>query len=555
MVGRGRCARAACERGSCRGGDSGGQWQQQQPPSADACAWQQYRLPTGVVPEAYAVRWDIGSAFAPPFSFGGATDVVVSRAADAAAGTACLLLHARGLIFTGAAAAAVDSGGGVGGTWLPLTVTADPLPLSERIIVRLPSALIAQPRLRLSFQFSGMLSDTGIAFYGSSYMNGSQRVPLVQTKFEPAFARTAFPCFDEPALKARFNLSLTGVPAGYTALANMPAVPPLPALAAVSAASAAAASTAAAEGAVEFAETPIMSTYQLTFVAAPMVSLGGVLGPSSDRAEPVPVRVWTMDRGPASLLGGLAFANATALAAMALYERLLLRPYPLPKMDLVYLPVFAVGAMEQWGLITYAENYLLSGANGSAAAAGVIAHELAHQNFGNTVTSDWWSCLWLQEGMATFWPYTAVPAIAPGLGYVATWRAATSGAMAEDAYAASQALTLAPAAVASSGSSYAMFSAITYDKGAAVIAGLQRRVDGAAGAGAFDAALSAYLVRHAYATVQPSDLLTALAAAAPGFGAAGAASAFLSSSAASAAEIFFRFCTGRSGEEVPSRVT
>ena len=157
--------------------------------------------------------------------------------------------------------------------------------------------------------------------------------------------------------------------------------------------------------------------------------------------------------------------------------------------------------MEQWGIITYTESYLAAGANGSASAAGVIAHELAHQKFGNLVTSEWWDAL--QEGMATFWPYTAVPAVAPQLDYAASWRAATAGAMAEDAFAASQALTVATP-VASSGAAYAVFGAITYDKGAAVIAGLQRRVDGAAGAGAFVRALAAYLAAHAYATARPA---------------------------------------------------
>lgn len=466
------------------------------PAPADACAWPQYRLPSGSAPESYSVRWDISKSFSPPYSFSGATEIVVTRAADAAADISCLLLHARGLSFTGAAAAATEDGANAG-LWLPLDLTDDPLPLSERVIVRLPRALIAQPRLRLSFNFTGILSNTGIAFYYSSYTNGSIQVPLVQTKFEPAFARTAFPCFDEPALKARFNLSLAGVPTGYTALANMPVI------------------AESADGARTFAESPVMSSYQLTFVAAPMLSMGGVLAPSPVRAAPVSVRVWTMDRGPASLLGGLAFANATAIAVMALYETVLATAYPLPKMDLVYLPVFAVGAMEQWGLITYTESYLLAGINGSASAASVIAHELAHQNFGNLVTADWWSCLWLQEGMATFWPYTAVPAIAPQFDYAASWRAATSGAMAEDAYAASQALTVATP-VASSGASYAVFGAITYDKGAAVIAGLQRRVDGAGGAGAFDRALTTYLAAHAHAAVQPQDLIGALVLAAPG---------------------------------------
>ena len=137
-----------------------------QPPApvADSCSWPEYRLPTGAAPEAYSVRWDIGAAFAAPYPFSGAVEVVVARAADAAACTACVLLHARGLTISGAAAA-VEGGEGGAAAWLPTAVAADPLPLSERVVVRLPAALVAQPRLRLAFNFSGQLSDTGIAFY------------------------------------------------------------------------------------------------------------------------------------------------------------------------------------------------------------------------------------------------------------------------------------------------------------------------------------------------------------------------------------------------------
>ena len=133
-----------------------------QPPApvADSCSWPEYRLPTGAAPEAYSVRWDIGAAFAAPYPFSGAVEVVVARAADAAAGAACVLLHARGLTISGAAATVEG-----GEAWLPTAVAADPLPLSERVVVRLPAALVAQPRLRLAFNFSGQLSDTGIAFY------------------------------------------------------------------------------------------------------------------------------------------------------------------------------------------------------------------------------------------------------------------------------------------------------------------------------------------------------------------------------------------------------
>jgi aminopeptidase N len=182
----------------------------------------------------------------------------------------------------------------------------DEVASNERLVLRLPAALRGQRALTLRFNFSGTLSATVIGFYASSYVNETSgaTVPIVQTKFEPSFARTAFPCFDEPAIKATFALALSGVPAGYSALGN---TPPL---------------TQLANGAVAFATTPVMSTYQLTAVVAPMVFVAGVLPakPALNRTVDLNVSCWTMDRGNASSplatqqRGGLAFALGAAIA-------------------------------------------------------------------------------------------------------------------------------------------------------------------------------------------------------------------------------------------------
>ena len=253
-----------------------------------------------------------------------------------------------------------------------------------------------------------------------------------------------------------------------------------------------------------------MSTYQVTVVVAPLVNITAPpVAPSA-----TPVTCWTVDRGAtASLLPGCAFAAALAAEAMGYYAAAFGggAPYPIPKLDLAYLPVFPVGAMEQFGLITFAEGYLAAGANGSAAAAGVVAHEVAHQWWGNRATAAWWDALWLQEGAATFWPNVALPALRPGLRYEEGWRAATAGAMAEDAFAASPALTAAPPP-ASAGASYAVFGATAYDKGAAAYAALRARVE-AASPGAFLRGLAALQAAAAFRAFTPTDLLAALAGA------------------------------------------
>jgi hypothetical protein len=456
------------------------------PPSSpeDECSWPFYRLPLGrVQPLSYSVFWDISSALAAPFPFSGTVEVQLQLAA----GVRCVLLHSKDLALS-SMTAALDA---PGSSSFSLAYQPDLLPFSERVIVALPQALQGPQRLRLKVGFSGNLSSTAIGFYASSYTNGTLRVPLVQTKFEPSFARTAFPCLDEPALKANFSLSLRGVPPSYTALSNMPALGPV------------------VSGAVSFSTSPRMSTYQLTFVVAPMRSVAGTL---PQGGEGIPLTCWTMDRGSASYLPGCSFATTTGIATLAYYTGALGVPFPLPKMDLVYLPVFPVGAMEQWGLVTYIESYLSSGASGSASAGGVVAHELAHQNFGNLVTADFWDSLWLQEGFATFWPNLVLPVVAPALQYEVAWRSTTAGAMAEDAFAASQALTVS-SPVTSSGASYAVFNTITYDKGAAAIHSLQRRLE-ALLPGSFLAGLRAYLTSKAYSAAVPNDLLSSLAAAA-----------------------------------------
>ena len=265
-------------------------------------------------------------------------------------------------------------------------------------------------------------------------------------------------------------------------------------------------------GVVAFAPSPVMSTYQLTAVVGPLVNISATLAPSPGRPAALPVVIWAPDRGSRTPTSAMNFSLTIALGSLSFYESTLGIPFPLPKMDLVYLPLFPVGAMEQWGLVTFTESYL-SAPTGSASAASVIAHELSHQWHGNLVTCHWWSELVLNEGFATFWPYAALAAIAPELSIGDGWRAASSGAMLEDAFAASQALAPAPGSVASSGASYAMFNSITYDKGAAAIAFLARWVEAAGGPGAFAAGVARFLRARAYGSALMGDLLEALTAA------------------------------------------
>ncbi|KAK9081553.1 hypothetical protein Syun_030877 [Stephania yunnanensis] len=234
---------------------------------------------------------------------------------------------------------------------------------------------------RLRIQYQGTLNDRMKGFYRSvCEINGEKRNMAV-THFEPADARLCFPCWDEPAMKATFKITVV-VPSELRALSNMPVV------------------EEQMEGhlkIVSFQESPIMSTYLVAVIV-------GLFDYVEDQtSDGVKVRVYCqVGKGNQG-----KFALQVAVRTLDLYKEYFATPYSLPKLDMVAIPDFAFGAMENYGLVTYRETALLYDDRHSAAAnkqrvATVVAHELAHQWFGNLVTMEWWTHLWLNEGFATW---------------------------------------------------------------------------------------------------------------------------------------------------------
>ncbi|RWS22684.1 puromycin-sensitive aminopeptidase-like isoform X3, partial [Leptotrombidium deliense] len=253
-------------------------------------------------------------------------------------------------------------------------------PETETVIVKFPFTL--EPgEVKLLFKYTGTINDKMKGFYRSQYksLEGEVRYSA-STHFESTNARRAFPCFDEPALKARFNVTLV-VPKDRLALSNMQVV------------------KETLQGnlkVVKFATSPLMSTYLVCFVIGEYDFVEG-------RCDDVTVRVYT----PLGKKEQGQFALDFSLKALPYYSNYFKIPYPLPKLDLIAIANFAIGAMENWGLITFREMRLLfdpenSSLRNKQQIANTVAHEISHMWFGNLVTMEWFTQIWLNEGFATF---------------------------------------------------------------------------------------------------------------------------------------------------------
>lgn len=339
----------------------------------------------------------------------------------------------------------------------------------------------------LDLEFTGVLNDKMKGFYRSKYYaDGCERYAGV-TQFEATDARRCFPCWDEPAIKATFNIQLD-VPADRVALSNMPVI---------------------SEDAYEldgvqlkrmkFDITPIMSTY---LVAVVVGEYDYVEGRSADG---VLVRVYT----PLGKKEQGDFALEVAVKVLPYYRDYFGIAYPLPKMDLIAISDFSSGAMENWGLITYRETFLLVDPENTSlirkqSIALTVGHEIAHQWFGNLVTMEWWTHLWLNEGYASFVEFLCVDHVFPEYDI---WTQFVTDmytrALELDGLRNSHPIEVP---VGHPSEIDEIFDEISYNKGASVI----RMLHNWLGEEDFRKGMGLYLDRHQYRNTETEDLWRAL---------------------------------------------
>ncbi|XP_047113128.1 aminopeptidase N-like isoform X1 [Schistocerca piceifrons] len=264
------------------------------------------------------------------------------------------------------------------------------------LVVTLAEQLTSGSSITLEVDFSGEIGYREDGFARYDYLENGQEKAIYATQFEPNFARSALPCYDEPAVKTFYTLSVR-VPDGYTVLSNTPA--------------SSIDESPDEDGfrTFQFEETPPMSAYLLAWV---VLNTSSVVSPSDPATT-----IWTVD----STLPQAVYSSIITPSTVSAMEQLVGVPYTLTKLDHVAIPSFIEGGMENWGLITYTQGSLLVLENYTSEATkeqslGTIQHEVAHQWFGDLVTCDWWNALWLNEGFATYFQWIATDVVEP------TWR-------------------------------------------------------------------------------------------------------------------------------------
>lgn len=431
-----------------------------------------YRLPRTVVPSNYQIHLEPDLK---TFKFAGEVLIAV----DVVKPVKQIQLNALEMDIHKAEIRSDD------GTKYEGTVTFDEK--DERAIFNFADEIKPGP-WRLYVKFTGTLNEKLRGFYRSSYKDaaGNAKV-MATTQFEATHARRAFPCWDEPDFKATYTVTLV-IDENLTAVSN----------------GALSSEKKLGNGKKElvFNETMKMSTYLVAFIVGELEATEPVM------AGKTPIRIYAVPgKG-----GRLAqFAQGIAVHSLNYFANYFGVPYPGEKLDLIAIPDFAFGAMENLGCVTFRETALLVDAKEASHAeqervADVVAHEIAHMWFGDLTTMGWWNGIWLNEAFATFAEMLAVDTWKPEWKRWESFGASRAAAMITDGLEATRPIEYP---VARPEECEGMFDVLTYEKGASVLRQLEQYITPAV----FQKGMNIYLNRHKFANTETSDLWAALAEA------------------------------------------
>ncbi len=433
------------------------------------------KLPKGVVPREYAVR------IAPnlkALTFLGEETIQLEVRQPARE----LILNAHEIEV---ASAAVDGE----------AVAADALkldPQAQTLTISLPRELPAGAH-KLALKFSGKINASGQGLYHAPYTEtgSGAKKDMLGTQFEATDARRMFPCWDEPSFRARFQLTAV-IPSNWKAFSNMPVEHE---------------ATTPAGKEVRFAMTPPMASYLNVLCAGELDSIEKQQGEVLHRV--------VATKGKAAL-GQYALASAQQIVGY--YNDYFGVPFPLPKLDEIAVPGGFGGAMENWGGITYFESALLYDPETSSSATkkgiyAVVAHEIAHQWFGDLVTMAWWDNLWLNEGFASWMGSKCTAKFNPDW---EVWLASDAprdptrrrGIPKETAMEGDARSTTHPIQqeIKTEADASGAFDDITYKKGQSFL----RMLESFLGEDVFRAGIRQYMAQHQYSNTTTADLWRAL---------------------------------------------
>lgn len=355
--------------------------------------------------------------------------------------------------------------------------------VEDEISIEIPTI---ENEIDIDISFSGKITEAMHGLYPCFYNHEGVDYEIYATQFESHHAREVFPCIDEPAAKAIFDLTLI-TEKGISVLGNTPIK-----------------KQTEYNHILEtvFTSTPKMSSYLLAFVAG---NMHGISMKSKSGVET------TIHASLAQPTESMEFALQMAINVIDFYADYFGVEYPLAKIDHVALPDFSSGAMENWGLITYRESALIVdkyvSLDTKTHVAMVIAHELAHQWFGNLVTMAWWDDLWLNESFANFMEYIAIDTLMPEWNVWLKFTDEVIAALRRDCFDNVQPVRVE---VSSPDEIGALFDgAIVYAKGARLLRMLVTYI----GEDAFKKSLKEYFDKHAYSNTKDSDLWHAMAKA------------------------------------------